>query len=134
MWSYAPSWYGKWAAISSHKFHLGAVEWLMGVLHHYSRLLELVGICHVVTDVLYRYPCYSGLLQELVEIFNCRFNTFGTAEGKKKLDLWSFQRISALPVPGRPYEEVSLEDLHRNYSMGTGEYGLLLSFRYLIKV
>ncbi|MQL99457.1 hypothetical protein Taro_032181, partial [Colocasia esculenta] len=35
-----PSWYDGWSVIPSHRFRLGATEWLMGVLHHYCDLLD----------------------------------------------------------------------------------------------
>ncbi|MQM23297.1 hypothetical protein Taro_056361 [Colocasia esculenta] len=123
-----PSWYGQWFVIPSHRFHLGATEWLMGILHHHGELLGHVGIRHAVTAGLYKYPCHSGLLQALAERFNQRFNTFATAEGVIGFDLWSFHHISGLPIHGRPYEEVVLHDLQRNASTGTGNYTLPLCF------
>lgn len=129
-----PSWYGKWSVVSSHRFRLGATEWLFGVLHHYGAALENLGIRHAVTAALYNYPCHMGLLQGLSERFNRRWNTFGTAEGETALDLWSFHRISGLPISGFAYEEATLDDLHRNCSTGQGEYELPHSFRYLMKV
>ncbi|MQL74083.1 hypothetical protein Taro_006436 [Colocasia esculenta] len=73
------------------------------------------------------YPCHSGLLQALAERFNRRFNTFGTAEGETSFDLWAFHRISSL-------SSVCLDDLHWDYSTGTGSYVMPYSFRYLMKV
>ncbi|MQL75034.1 hypothetical protein Taro_007391, partial [Colocasia esculenta] len=130
----APSWYDGWSVTSSHRFRLGATEWLMGILHHYCDLLEHVGIRHAVTAALYSYPCHAGLLQALTERFNRRFNTFVTAEGETSLDLWAFHRISGLPICGGLYEEVCLDDLHRNGSTGTGSYLTPYSLRYLTKV
>ncbi|MQL69575.1 hypothetical protein Taro_001874 [Colocasia esculenta] len=129
-----PSWYDGWSVTSSHRFHLGAIEWLMGVLHHYHDLLDYVGIRHAVTAALYSYPCHAGLLQALAERFNRRFNTFATAEGETSIDLWGFHRISGLPICGGLYEKVCLDDLHRDSSKGTGSYHTPYSLRYLTKV
>ena len=57
-----------------------------------------------------------------------------TSEGETSLDLWSFHRISGLPIVGEPYEEVVLGDLHRSRTDGTGAYILPFCFRYLMKV
>ncbi|MQL81527.1 hypothetical protein Taro_013980 [Colocasia esculenta] len=130
----AASWYGQWSIVSSHRFHFGATEWLMGILHHYCGLLDQAGILHVVAAALHDYPCHSGLLQALAERFNWRFNTFGTAEGEACLDLWALFRISGLPISVQFYEEVCLDDLHRDQSSGAGSYILPHSFRFMMKV
>ncbi|MQM12432.1 hypothetical protein Taro_045351, partial [Colocasia esculenta] len=129
-----PSWYDGWSVVSSHRFRLGATEWLMGVLHHYHDLLDHVGIRHAVTAALYSYPCHAGLLQALAERFNRQFNTLATAEGETSIDLWAFHRISGLPICGSLYEEVCLDDLHRDNSKGKGFYHTPYSLRYLTKV
>lgn len=38
----APSWYDRWSVISSHRFYLGAIEWLMGILHHQVGSLSIL--------------------------------------------------------------------------------------------
>ncbi|MQL74446.1 hypothetical protein Taro_006782 [Colocasia esculenta] len=106
----------------------------MGVLHHYCDLLDQVVIRHVVTATLYSYPCHTGLLEALAERFNRRFNTFATADGETSIDLWAFHRISGLPICGRMYEEVCLDDLHRDCSTGSDFYQTPYSLRYLTKV
>ncbi|MQL93296.1 hypothetical protein Taro_025938 [Colocasia esculenta] len=80
------------------------------------------------------YPCHASLLQALAERFNRRFNTFATAKGETSIDLWAFHRISGLPICGGLYEEVCLDDLHRDSSKGTGSYHTPYSLRYLTKV
>ncbi|MQL73410.1 hypothetical protein Taro_005755, partial [Colocasia esculenta] len=130
----SPSWYGNWSVLSSHIFHFGATEWLMGVLHHYGEILKSAGIYEAVEAALYDYPCHTGLLQALMERFNPRWNTFGTAEGETSIDLWSFHRISGLPISGHFYEEIVLDDLHTYRSNGAGQYILLYSLRFLTKV
>ncbi|MQM07839.1 hypothetical protein Taro_040682 [Colocasia esculenta] len=130
----SPSWYGSWSVLSSRVFHFGATEWLMGVLHHYGEILKLSGIYEAVEAALYNYPCHTGLLQTLVERFNARWNTFGTAEGETSIDLWSFHWISGLPISGGFYEEVVLDDLHTYRSNGAGQYILPYSLRFLTKV
>ncbi|MQL85713.1 hypothetical protein Taro_018237 [Colocasia esculenta] len=127
------SWYDRWSVVSSHRFHFGMTEWLIGVLHYYHDMLDQVGLRHAVTAALYDYPCHSGLLQLLAERFKRRFNTFGTAEGETSLDLWTFHRISGLPVSGHFYG-VCLDDLHHDYSTGAGSYVLPYSFRQPMKV
>ncbi|MQL90656.1 hypothetical protein Taro_023252 [Colocasia esculenta] len=106
----------------------------MGVLYHYHKLLDQVGLLHAVVAALYSYPCHFGLLQALVERFNRRFNTFGVADGETCLDLWALHRVSGLPIFGQFYEEVCLNDLLRDQSTGSGSYILSHSFRYLMKV
>ncbi|MQL78946.1 hypothetical protein Taro_011368 [Colocasia esculenta] len=130
----AASWYNRWSIVSSHRFRFGATEWLMGILHHYRELLDQVGIFHAVAAALHDYPYHSGFLQALAERFNRRFNTFGIAEGETCLDLWGFHRISGLPISSQFYEEVCLDDLHRDQSSYAGFYILPYSFRYLMKV
>ncbi|MQL91944.1 hypothetical protein Taro_024565, partial [Colocasia esculenta] len=127
-------WYDRWSVIPSHRFRFGATEWLMGVLYHYHKLLDQVGLLHAVVAALYSYPCHSGLLQALVELFNWRFNTFSIADEETCLDLWALHRVSGLPISGQFYEEVCLNDLHRDQSTGSGSYALPYSFRYLMKV
>ncbi|MQL89218.1 hypothetical protein Taro_021785 [Colocasia esculenta] len=129
-----PSWYGRWSVMPSHVFHYGATEWLMGILHHYEELLRATGIYGAVEAALFDYPCYTGILQALVERFNAHWNTFGTAEGETSLDLWSFHRISGLPISGHFYEEVVLDDLHSFRTNGCGQYILPYNFRFLMKV
>ncbi|MQM13100.1 hypothetical protein Taro_046021, partial [Colocasia esculenta] len=129
----SPSWYGSWSVLPSRVFHFGATEWLMGILHHYEKILKLSDIYEVVEAALYDYPCHTGLLQALVERFNARWNTFGTAEGETSIDLWSFHRISGLPISGGFYEEVVLDDLHTYRSNGAGQYILPYSLRFLTK-
>ncbi|MQL85700.1 hypothetical protein Taro_018226 [Colocasia esculenta] len=129
-----PSWYGRWSVMPSHVFHYGATEWLMGILHHYGELLRATGIYGAVEAALFDYPCYTGILHALVERFNVRWNTFGTAEGETSLDLWSFHRISGLPISGHFYEEVVLDDLHSFRTNGCGQYIFPYSFRFLMKV
>ncbi|MQM11598.1 hypothetical protein Taro_044509 [Colocasia esculenta] len=130
----SPSWYESWSVLSSRVFHFGATEWLMGVLHHYGEILKLSGIYEAVEAALYDYPCHTRLLQALVERFNARWNTFGTAEGETSIDLWSFHRISGLPISGGFYEEVVLDDLHTYRSNGPGQYILPYNLRFLTKV
>ncbi|MQL72971.1 hypothetical protein Taro_005320, partial [Colocasia esculenta] len=130
----SPSWYGSWSVLSSRVFHFGATEWLMGVLHHYGKILKLSGIYEAVEAALYDYPCHTRLLQALVERFNARWNTFGTVEGETSIDLWSFHRISGLPISGGFYEEIVLDDLHTYRSNGAGQYILPNSLRFLTKV
>ncbi|MQL97038.1 hypothetical protein Taro_029728 [Colocasia esculenta] len=129
-----PSWYGRWSVMPSHVFHYGATEWLMGILHHHGKLLRATGIYGAIEAALFDYPCYTGILQALVERFNVRWNTFGTAEGETSLDLWSFHRISGLPISGHFYEEVVLNDLHSFRTNGRGQYILPYSLRFLMKV
>ncbi|MQM16433.1 hypothetical protein Taro_049389 [Colocasia esculenta] len=130
----AAGWYDRWSVISSHRFRFGATKWLMGILYHYHKLLDQVGLLHAIVAALYSYPCHSGLLQALVERFNRRFNTFGIANGETCLDLWALHRVSGLPISGQFYEEVCLNDLLRDQSTGSGSYVLSHSFRYLMKV
>ncbi|MQL68471.1 hypothetical protein Taro_000758, partial [Colocasia esculenta] len=130
----AASWYDRWSVVSSHWFRFGATEWLMGILYHYQKMLERVGLLEAVVAALHSYPCNSGLLQALAERFNRRFNTFGTAEGETSLDLWALHRISGLPISGQFYEEVCLSDLDRDQTSGAGSYFLSHSFRYLARV
>ncbi|MQL79920.1 hypothetical protein Taro_012371, partial [Colocasia esculenta] len=59
---------------------------------------------------------------------------FGIADGETCLDLWALHRVSGLPISGQFYEEVCLNDLHRDQSTGSGSYILPHSFRYLMKV
>ncbi|MQL95535.1 hypothetical protein Taro_028213 [Colocasia esculenta] len=127
------SWYGHWSVIPSHIFRYGATEWLAGVLHHYGDMLKASGIYGAVETALYDYPCYTGILRALVERFNTRWNTFGTAEGETSVDLWSLHQISGLPISGQPYEEVVLNDLHSHRSNGSGRYVHPYSLRFLTK-
>ncbi|MQL81715.1 hypothetical protein Taro_014176 [Colocasia esculenta] len=110
----AAGWYDRWSVISSHRFRFGATEWLMGILYHYHKLLDQVGLLHAVVAALHSYPCHSGLLQALVERFNRRLNTFCVADGETCLDLWALHRISGLPISGQFYEKVCLNDLLRD--------------------
>ncbi|MQL72049.1 hypothetical protein Taro_004367, partial [Colocasia esculenta] len=130
----AASWYDRWSVVSSHRFRFGATEWLMGILYHYQKMLERVGLLEAVVAALHSYPCNPGLLQALAERFNRRFNTFGIAEGETSLDLWALHRISGLPISGQFYEEVCLSDLDRDRTSGAGSYFLSHSFRYLARV
>ncbi|MQL95660.1 hypothetical protein Taro_028326 [Colocasia esculenta] len=130
----AASWYDRWSVASSHRFRFGATEWLMGILYHYHKMLERVGLLDAVVAALHSYPCNPGLLQALAERFNRRFNTFGTAEGETSLDLWALHRISGLPISGQFYEEVCLSDMDRDWTAGAGSYFLSHSFRYLAQV
>ncbi|MQL94155.1 hypothetical protein Taro_026807 [Colocasia esculenta] len=106
----------------------------MGILYHYHKMLERVGLLEAVVAALYSYPCNPGLLQALAERFNRRFNTFGIAEGETSLDLWALHKISGLPISGQFYEEVCLSDLDRDRTSGAGSYFLSHSFRYLARV
>ncbi|MQL89284.1 hypothetical protein Taro_021863 [Colocasia esculenta] len=124
----------RWSVASSHRFCFDAIEWLMGILYHYHKLLDQIGILYVVVAALHDYPCHSGLLQALAERFNRRFNTFGIAEGETCLDLWALHRISGLPISGQLYEEICLGDPDRDQSSGSGSYILSHSFRYLARV
>ncbi|MQL88932.1 hypothetical protein Taro_021495 [Colocasia esculenta] len=109
-----PSWYEKLSVRRSHVPRPGATEWLQYVLQHYRHMLDLVGIRHAVTAALYRYPCYT--------------------EGETAIDLWAFHRISGLPIVGEPYEEVILDDFHRDSTDGQGHYVLEFCYIYLLRV
>ncbi|MQL92733.1 hypothetical protein Taro_025364 [Colocasia esculenta] len=129
-----PSWYDKLGVRRSHVPRLGAIEWLQYVIQHYRHMLDLVGIRHAVTAALYRYPCYTGLIQAVAERYNPQWNTICTAEGETAIDLWAFHRISGLPIAGEPYEEVVLDDFHRDSTDGQGQYVLEFCYRYLLRV
>ncbi|MQL79014.1 hypothetical protein Taro_011458 [Colocasia esculenta] len=107
--SQRPSWYDKFSVRRAHIPRPGATEWLQYVLQHYRHMLDLVGIRNAVTTALYRYPCYTGLIQAIVERYN------------------------SLPVIGEPYEEVVLDEFYRNSTDGQGCYEIEFCYRYLMK-
>ncbi|MQL69442.1 hypothetical protein Taro_001746, partial [Colocasia esculenta] len=80
-------------------------------------------------------PWSSTVEQEAVaKRYNPRWNTICTAEGETAIDLWAFHCISGLPIVGEPYEEVVLDDFHRDSTDGQGHYVLEFCYRYLLRV
>ncbi|MQL96752.1 hypothetical protein Taro_029438 [Colocasia esculenta] len=78
-------------------------------------------------------PQFLAIGLAVAERYNPRWNTICTAEGETAIDLWAFHRISGLPIVGEHYEEVVLDDFHRDSTDGQGHYVLEFCYRYLLR-